>query len=290
MNQQTKNEVRIFRKFARICPYPIDLNSITKKNSPDCQNKKSPPDISCNLSDGSTMDFEVVQCIDNRIAQSTYDSLKLKRVFDDELGKFPQEKKDRFIANFKDALIHIALQTAVKWGLVSRNVADAVDPPKFKRSQMQTWNEYEVNQFLETAKESQYYALFYTALFTGMRRSELLALRWQDIDFIYSQIYVCRSLHHLKDGSYVFTQPKSERSRRTIALPPSAFLTLSEYREAKETESLLLGTTLKEDDLDIIIIITDHSMINYKVIVKNAKIVFDTRNVIKFKSKKVEKL
>ncbi|GAI96442.1 unnamed protein product, partial [marine sediment metagenome] len=124
---------------------------------------------------------------------------------------------------YHHALIHIALQTAVKWGSVSRNVADAVEPPKFKRSQMQTWNEHEVNQFLEAAKDSQYYALFYTALFTGMRRSELLALRWQDIDFIYSQIYVSRSLHHLKDGSYVFTQPKSERSRRTIALPPSAF-------------------------------------------------------------------
>jgi integrase len=150
---------------------------------------------------------------------------------------------------YHHALIHIALQTAVKWGLVSRNVADAVEPPKFKRSKMQTWNEYEVNQFLEVAKDTQYYALFYTALFTGMRRSELLAIRWRDIDFIYSQIYVNRSLHHLKDGSYVFTQPKSERSRRTIALPPSAFLTLSEYRTAKETESLLLGTTLKEDDL-----------------------------------------
>ena len=150
---------------------------------------------------------------------------------------------------YHHALIHIALQTAVKWGLVSRNVADAVEPPKFKRSQMQTWNEYEVSQFLETAKDSQYYALFYTALFTGMRRSELLALRWQDIDFIYSQIYVCRSLHHLKDGSYVFTQPKSERSRRTIALPPSAFLVLNEYREAREAEHLLLDTPLDDSEL-----------------------------------------
>jgi len=150
---------------------------------------------------------------------------------------------------YHHALIHIALQTAVKWGLVSRNVADAAEPPKFKRSQMQTWNEYEVNQFLEAAKDTQYYALFYTALFTGMRRSELLALRWQDIDFIYSQIYVCRSLHHLKDGSYVFTQPKSERSRRTIALPPSAFLVLSEYRKAKDTDALLLDKPITDTDL-----------------------------------------
>ena len=91
--------------------------------------------------------------------------------------------------------------------------------------EMQTWDEYDITHFLEAAKDSPYYALFYTALYTGMRRSELLGLKWSDVDFILSQIYINRSLHHLKDGSYVFTQPKSARSRRTIALPPSAILT-----------------------------------------------------------------
>lgn len=150
---------------------------------------------------------------------------------------------------YHHALIHIALQTAVKWGLVNRNVADAVEPPRFKRSVMQTWNEDEVNRFLEAAKESHYYPLFYTALFTGMRRGELLALRWQDVDFIYSQIYISRSLHQLRDGSYIYTQPKSEKSRRTIALPSSLFFILSEHRKAKEVEALLLGQTLSDTDL-----------------------------------------
>jgi len=115
---------------------------------------------------------------------------------------------------YHHAVIHIALQTAVKWGLVSRNVADAVEPPRVRRSEMQTWDEYELNKFLEAVKGSQYYALFYTALFTGMRRSEFLALRWQDIDFIFGQIRVSRSLHQLKNNSFVFTEPKSARSRR----------------------------------------------------------------------------
>jgi integrase len=150
---------------------------------------------------------------------------------------------------YHHALIHVALQTAVKWGLVNRNVADAVDPPRFKRSTMQTWNEDEVNRFLEAAIDSRYYPLFYTALFTGMRRGELLALRWQDIDFIYSQIYVSRSLHQLRNGNYIFTQPKSEKSRRTIAISSSLFLVLSEYRKIKEAEALLLGQTINEADL-----------------------------------------
>lgn len=114
---------------------------------------------------------------------------------------------------------------------------------------MQIWSEDEVIRFLEAAKATPYYALFYLLLFTGMRRSEILALRWLDIDFMYGQIYVTRSLHHLKDGSYVFTQPKSERSRRTIALPPSAFLVLKEHLEAKEAEAILLGKTLSDNAL-----------------------------------------
>jgi integrase len=150
---------------------------------------------------------------------------------------------------YHHVVLHKALQTAIKWGLLSRNAADGVDVPRARRSDMQIWDEYEMHQFLEAAKGTQYYALFYTALFTGMRRSELLALRWQDIDFLYSQIYVSRGLHHLKDGSYIFTQPKSEKSRRTIAMPPSAFLVLNEHRKAKEAESLLLGQPLTDDSL-----------------------------------------
>jgi integrase len=150
---------------------------------------------------------------------------------------------------YHHVVLHKALQTALKWGLVSRNAADGVDVPRAKRTEMQTWNEREIHQFLEVAKDTQYHSLFYTALFTGARRSELLALRWQDIDFIFSQISIGRSLHHLNDGSYVFTQPKSAKSNRTIALPPSAFMVLNDYRKQKEAEALLLGTTLKDNDL-----------------------------------------
>jgi integrase len=114
---------------------------------------------------------------------------------------------------------------------------------------MQTWDEDEVNQFLEGVKESPYYSLFYTALFTGMRRSELLALRWQDIDFIYCQIYVNRSLHQLKDGSFIFTQPKSAKSSRTIALTPSTILMLRDYKEKQKLERDMSGNPLTDNDL-----------------------------------------
>ena len=122
--------------------------------------------------------------------------------------------------------LHKALQTAVEWRLLSRNVADAVRPPHVERPEMQTWGEDDMAHFLEAAKPTPYYALFYTALFTGMRRSELLALRWSDIDLLLCQVYVTRTLHQLRDGSIVYRAPKTAKGRRMVVLSPSAALVL----------------------------------------------------------------
>jgi integrase len=150
---------------------------------------------------------------------------------------------------YHHAVIHKALQTAIKRGLLNRNVADGVDVPRNGHTEMQTWDEYEVNRFLDAAKDSLYYALFHTALYTGMRRSELLALRWLDLDFIFGQVSVSRSLHHLKDGSYVFTQPKSDKSKRTIALSSFAIVALRDHREKQEAIRAAIGKPLTDDDL-----------------------------------------
>lgn len=145
------------------------------------------------------------------------------------------------------AVTHKALRTAMKWQPLKHNPADSVDVPRPRHNEMQTWDEYEVRRFLEAAKASPYYALFQTALFTGMRRSELLGLQWRDIDV--QQIHVDRSLHHLKDGSYVFTEPKSAKSRRTIALSPSSVLALAEHKERQEGIRAMIGIPLAQDDL-----------------------------------------
>ena len=146
------------------------------------------------------------------------------------------------------AVLHKALKTAMQWELLNRNVAEAVSCPRVQYPEMHTWNEDEVNKFLEAAKNSPYYALFYTALFTGMRRSELLALRWQDIDLRLSEIYVNRSLHVLKGGKVIRRNPKTKAGKSTVALPPSAYLVLNEHRKVQEADCLLLGKPLTDTD------------------------------------------
>jgi integrase len=86
-------------------------------------------------------------------------------------------------------------------------------------------------------------------LFTGMRRSELLAIRWCDIDLILGQVSVNRGLHHLRTGEFVFETPKTAKSRRMIDLPPSAILTLRQYREKQEALHIILGKNLRDDEL-----------------------------------------
>jgi len=83
-----------------------------------------------------------------------------------------------------------------------------------------------------------------------MRRSEILALRWRDVDLIsWGVVYVCRSMHQLRDNSIVFRKPKTERSGHTISLPPSAREVLIQHYGKQKVLCVILGRRLKDDDL-----------------------------------------
>jgi len=110
-------------------------------------------------------------------------------------------------------------------------------------------SESEIQTFLKAAENTGYYALYYTILFTGMRRSEILALRWCDVDLLLCTISVSRSLHRLKHGEYIYRPPKSAKGRRVIALSPSTVQVLKRHQESVITDRLMLGTSLKDTDL-----------------------------------------
>ncbi len=111
-------------------------------------------------------------------------------------------------------------------------------------------DEDDIHTLLEVARSTPYYPVFYLALFTGMRRSELLALRWCDVDLLiwarYRSVEAC-TIYTIK--SLIFRAPKTTKGRRTIALPPSAILVLKEHREKQAQIRLILGTRLEDSDL-----------------------------------------
>lgn len=146
--------------------------------------------------------------------------------------------------------LHRALTHAVKWGLLTRNPADAVDAPRYQRVDMNIMDESEIEKMLNLARSTQYYPVFYLAIFTGMRRSEFLALKWGDVDLILGQISVSRSIHQLKDNSLVFRPTKTIKGRRTIALTPSTIMILRAHRERQEALKMeLCGELLNDNDM-----------------------------------------
>lgn len=202
-----------------------------------------------NLSPSTVEGYEHIL---NRHLSPAIGNVSLAHLKPEHLQKYYAEKQKAGLSaqtiRHHHTVLHKALKTAVEWELLTRNVADAVSCPRAQQVEMKTWNEYEVSQFLDAAKDTQYYALFYTALFTGMRRSELLALRWQDVDLILSEIYVSRSLHVLKGSKVIYRAPKTKAGKRTVALPPSAFHVLDEHRKAQQSDCLLQGKTLLDSD------------------------------------------
>jgi len=114
---------------------------------------------------------------------------------------------------------------------------------------MHTMNEDDLYTFHEATKKTPYYVLFYLALFTGMRRSELLALRWSDVDLLLCEIHVTRSLHHLRTGELVFRAPKTARGRRMVKLSPSSALLLQRHKDKQAVECAMMGISPKDDGL-----------------------------------------
>jgi integrase len=133
-------------------------------------------------------------------------------------------------------------------GLVGRNAALVVDPPRLVRKEMAFLVVGDVLKFLEAAKDSPYYALFCTALYTGMRLSELLGLRWCDVDLEAAAISVVQTLYK-RCGVCKMVEPKSSHSRRRIALPPSLKSLLRRHRAERQAQSVLLGEALTGDAL-----------------------------------------
>ena len=137
-------------------------------------------------------------------------------------------------AQYVYTTLHRSLKIALKQGTIARNPVEAVEFPKVKHYEFKTMNEEDISKFLDAAKKTEYYALFYCALFCGMRRSELLALQWQDVDLYLMQISVNRTLHQLMSGEIIIKQPKTNKSRRLIALSPSTCAVLREHMEARK--------------------------------------------------------
>ena len=142
-----------------------------------------------------------------------------------------------------------ALSHAQKWSLVARNVAQSVDSPRAPSKEMCSLDEEGVHRLLREAEGTVYHPLIHLLVYTGLRRSEALGLRWQDVDLDLASLSVVQVMHHLRDGRNVFQEPKTARGKRMVALSPQAVLDLRTHRKQVEAERALLGSRIEREDL-----------------------------------------
>lgn len=151
---------------------------------------------------------------------------------------------------YTHAVLTSALKQAVKWLMLSQNPAALVDLPKLGRKEMKALSAQEAARFLGAASKDRWAVIFAIALTTGMRPEEYLALQWKDIDLKKGLVTVQRALVWRSKGrGWVFTEPKTPKSRRNIPLPASIVRSLVSHKRRQGEEKLKAGGDYQTNDL-----------------------------------------
>ena len=133
-----------------------------------------------------------------------------------------------------------ALSDAERLGLVHRNAAAAAKPPSFSRPEFATWSSEDLREFFTAIRDERIFAPLVVLATTGMRRGEVLGLRWPDVDLDAGQLAIVQTLTAV-DGVPTIGATKTSRSRRTVYIDPQTVTVLREHRKRQREERLIAG-------------------------------------------------
>lgn len=139
-----------------------------------------------------------------------------------------------------------ALNLAVRWGLAMRNVCAVASPGKLVYKKPTVWSEDEQAAFLTGAADDGLHPFWQLALGSGLRRGELLGLRWRDVNWERSTIHVQQEVVALK-GVPIIQEPKTAESRRTVRLTASVVAELAKHRTRWVERKLAAGEWANHD-------------------------------------------
>ena len=150
------------------------------------------------------------------------------------------------------AVLNKLLNDAERTGVVTRNVARLASAPSLttaraRAPEMTVWTPSELSRFLESIEGNRNAAMLRLLALTGMRRGELVALRWSDLDLARSTMTVNQS-STVVDRVEVVSVPKTRRSRRVVDLDPVTVETLQRHRSHQREQHLALGVTATASD------------------------------------------
>ena len=168
--------------------------------------------------------------------------------------------------------LHALLTAAQRDEILQRNVADFCSLPRVTQTRAKAITSAELNQFLDLIRKDEFYYLFFLDIFSGMRQSEILGLRWADIDWDRNSLVVRKQLQQkCKKGDYSYTliDPKENKQRRII-LAETAMLTLQKQRTKQQRQRLAAGP-LWNNPFDLVFTNEFGRALNHQTVYKHLK-------------------
>lgn len=142
-----------------------------------------------------------------------------------------------------------ALEKAVTEGLIPINPAIGCKLPPKKAAEMQVLSHEEMQRFLIQARENDFYELALLELATGMRRGEICALKWEDLNMRTGALHIQRQAIRVA-GALRISKPKTKSSDRTVILPPAVVTVLRELKERTDSEWIFPSSVKEGTPLD----------------------------------------
>lgn len=167
----------------------------------------------------------------------------IQQLYNNKLKKGRVDKKgglSRRSVELIHVIIHSSLKQAIKENLIIRNVSDSTKLPSKVKKEVKILSQEDQDKFIAELLKEKLGMAFLLDIFTGLRRGELLGLKWEDVDFNEKQITIKRSLQRVKkDGGGTelkFEELKTDKSYRTIPIPQVIFDDLIKYQEKQQYE------------------------------------------------------
>ena len=152
-------------------------------------------------------------------------------------------------------ILHRAFRDAIRWQAIVRNPADAADPPKSQtKPEMHIWSAAELGEFLAGISDDRLSGAWWLLATTGMRRGEVLGLRWADVDLANGLLRITRTLitteaRRKGEPGMSWGTPKTAKGRRSVALDDTTVAALKAHRSRQLEERLSLGESYADQDL-----------------------------------------
>ena len=145
-------------------------------------------------------------------------------------------------------LLRKAFSDAVRWGSLARNPADRAEPPRPRTPEMKVWDVAQLRRFLDQVEGDRLAPVWLLMATTGMRRGEVMGLRWADVDLEAGRVSIVQT-HVIVNRKIIVAEPKTLKGRRSIALDASTVAALRQLRRRQLEERLELGATWTDSGL-----------------------------------------